>query len=78
MSAAVTSPAPVLRRYAVMGSSRSLETTSCLMLRMISVTSSFTPGMVLNSWRTPSMRMLVTAAPGIDERRLRRSAFPMV
>ena len=61
-----------------MGSSRSEETTNCLMLRMISVTSSFTPGMVLNSCSTPSMRMLVTAAPGIDDRRLRRSALPIV
>ena len=78
MSAAVTSPAPVLRRYAVIGSSRSLETTSCLMLRMISVTSSFTPGMVLNSCSTPSRRMLVTAAPGIDDRRLRRRELPIV
>ena len=35
------------------------------MLRMISVTSSLTPGMVENSCSTPSMRMLVTAAPGM-------------
>ena len=48
------------------------------MLRMISVTSSFTPGMVLNSCSTPSMRMLVTAAPGIEESRLRRRALPIV
>jgi hypothetical protein len=31
---------------------------------MMSVTSSFTPGTVVNSCSTPSMRMLVTAAPG--------------
>jgi hypothetical protein len=34
--------------------------------------------MVLNSWRTPSMRIDVTAAPGMDDRRLRRSALPIV
>jgi hypothetical protein len=61
-----------------MGSSCSLETTRFLMLRMISVTSSFTPGTVENSWSTPSMRMLVTAAPGIEERRVRRSELPRV
>ena len=49
MSAAVTWPEPCLRRYAVIGSSCSLETTSPLMFRMISVTSYLTPGTVLNS-----------------------------
>ncbi len=78
MSAAVTWPAPCLRRYAVIGSSCSLETTRPLMLRMISVTSSFTPGTVLNSCSTPSIRMLVTAAPGMDERSVRRSELPSV
>ncbi len=48
------------------------------MLRMISVTSSFTPGTVLNSCSTPSIRMLVTAAPGMDERSVRRSELPSV
>ena len=42
------------------------------MLRMISVTSSLTPGIVENSCSTPSMRMLVTAAPGM--RRQQRAA----
>ena len=62
----------------MIGSSCSLETTRPLMFRMISVTSSFTPGTVLNSCSTPSMRMLVTAAPGIDESRVRRSELPRV
>ncbi|SLC53398.1 Uncharacterised protein [Mycobacteroides abscessus subsp. abscessus] len=44
----------------------------------MSVTSSFTPGTVVNSWRTPSIRMLVTAAPGIDESSVRRSELPSV
>ena len=33
---------------------------------MISVTSSLTPSMVENSWRTVSTLMLVTEAPGIE------------
>lgn len=78
MSAAVTSPAPCLRRNAVIGSSCSLETTSSLMFRMMSETSSTTPGTVVNSCSTPSMRMLVTAAPGIDDSSVRRSELPSV
>ncbi len=46
---------------------------------MMSVTSSFTPpGTVVNSCSTPSMRMLVTAAPGMDDSSVRRSEFPRV
>ena len=45
---------------------------------MMSVTSSVTPGTVENSCSTPSIRMLVTAAPGIDDSRVRRSELPMV
>ena len=44
MSAAVTAPGPCLRRYMMTGSSCSEETTSSLMFRMMSVTSSLTPG----------------------------------
>ena len=70
MSAAVTCAGPCLRRYiddrlVVLARRR----RGCLMLRMISVTSSLTPGTVVNSCRTPSMRMLVTAAPGIEDSR---------
>ena len=78
MSAAVTVPGPCLRRYMTTGSSCSEEITSCLMLRISSVTSSFTPGTVVNSWRMPSMRMLVTAAPGMDDSSVRRSELPRV
>ena len=45
---------------------------------MMSVTSSVTPGTVENSCSTPSIRMLVTAAPGIEESRVRRIEFPIV
>ena len=78
MSAAVTAPGPCLRRYITTGSSCSLETTSDFTLRMSSVTSSLTPGIVENSCSTPSMRMLVTAAPGMDESSVRRRELPRV
>jgi len=42
------------------------------------MTSSFTPSMVENSWSTLSTLMLVTDAPGIDDRRVRRSELPSV
>ena len=78
MSAAVTAPGPALRRYMVTGSSSSEETTSALRFRMTSVTSSTTPSMVENSCRLPSILMLVTAAPGMDDSRVRRSELPRV
>ena len=45
---------------------------------MMSVTSSMTPGTVENSCSTPSILMLVTAAPGIEESRVRRTELPIV
>src|SRR5690242_2395755 len=44
----------------------------------MSVASSTTPVMDWNSCSTPSMRTAVTAAPSMDESRVRRRAFPMV
>src|SRR4051812_25623789 len=78
MSAPVTSPGPCLRRYIVTGSSCSEETTRSLRFRMTSVTSSLTPSIVENSWSTLTTLMLVTEAPGMDERRVRRSELPRV
>jgi len=45
---------------------------------MMSVTSSFTPGIVENSCSTPEMRIEVTAAPGIEESSVRRRELPRV
>ena len=45
---------------------------------MMSVTSSLTPGRVVNSWRASSKRTWVTAAPGIDDSSVRRSELPSV
>ncbi len=78
MSAAVTRPASSRRRYITTGSSFSEETTRFLMLRMTSVMSSLTPGTVLNSCSTPSMRIEVTAAPGMEDSRVRRRELPRV
>src|SRR5580704_13568964 len=45
---------------------------------MMSVASSTTPVIDWNSCRTPSMRTAVTAAPSIEDNRVRRRALPMV
>ena len=50
----------------------------CFKLRMMSVTSSTTPGSEENSCRTPSILTAVIAAPSIDESSTRRSALPIV
>src|SRR3989440_796819 len=78
MSPAVTSPGPCLRRYIETGSSCSELTDSSLTFMTSSTTSSLTPGIVVNSCRTPSILMLVTAAPGMDDSRVRRSELPSV
>ena len=62
----------------VTGSSLWLTSTMSLRLRMMSVTSSTTPGMVSNSCSASSNRTCVMAAPGMDERRVRRSELPRV
>ena len=49
-----------------------------LILRSIFITSSLTPSIVLYSCDTPSIDTSVTAAPGIDERRILLKAFPRV
>ena len=52
--------------------------TMSFRLRMMSVTSSLTPGRVVNSWRASSKRTWVTAAPGMAESRVRRIELPSV
>ena len=51
---------------------------TCFRLRMISVASSTTPGIGLNSCATPSMRTAVIAAPSIELSSTRRRPVPMV
>ena len=79
MSPAVTDPGPVLLiSTSISGVSPCRTHTRPRRLRMMSVTSSRTPSIVLNSCWTPSMRIEVTAAPSSDERSTRRSEFPNV
>src|ERR687893_1535458 len=78
MSAAVTSPGPSLVISSSIGSSRSSLNFRPFTLRMMSTTSSLTPGIVENSWLTPSMRTFVTAAPGSPESITRRKELPKV
>ena len=78
MSAAVTSLGPIaLIRTLFVFSPLSLI-ASFLRFRMISVTSSFTPGIVENSWRMPSILTDVTATPGSELRRILLRLFPSV
>src|SRR5258706_138714 len=76
MSPAVTSPGPCLRRYIETGSSCSELTHRSLTFMTSSTTSSLTPGIVVNSCSTPSILMLVMAAPGIELSRVRPGAIP--
>src|ERR1035437_4930098 len=78
MSAAVTRPAPDFTSLSWTGWAAKLRRRSFLTFRTICVTSSLTPGIVVNSWKTSRIWMEVTAAPSSDDRRTRRSAFPRV
>src|SRR4051812_37177818 len=78
MFAARTSAGPRASRRSVTGSSDVQRSTRSFRLRMTSVTSSFTPLMTSNSWSASSKRTCVTAAPGIDDRSVRRRLLPSV
>src|SRR6201996_1636794 len=74
----VTTPGVSARRYSALGPSPLNLNGICLRFKMMSVASSTTPVMDWNSWSTPSILTAVTAAPSIEESRVRRSALPMV
>ena len=79
MSFAVISPGPLATSGAsISAASECMRQTISLRLRTMSVTSSLTPAIVENSWATPSIRTLVTAAPASEERSTRRSDAPNV
>ena len=79
MSPAVTSPGPVATSgTSISDASECIRQTISFRLSTMSVTSSLTPAIVENSWATPSIRTLVTAAPASDDRSTRRSEFPNV
>ena len=53
-------------------------TTRLFKFRQMSVTSSKTPGIVLNSCWTPCSFTLLTALPSSEESRIRRRLLPIV
>jgi hypothetical protein len=75
---AVTLPALRAVTFISLSSSASSFTIKLLTLRMMSVTSSSTPGRLLNSWSAPRRRTCVTAAPSRLDRRMRRRLLPTV
>src|SRR3954454_7065138 len=79
MSFALTSPGPVATSgVSTSSASVCIRTTTSLRFSTRSVTSSFRPGIVENSWATPSMRTLVIAAPPREESSTRRRLLPNV
>ncbi len=79
MSAAVTGPAPFFcSRTSISGDSPWSRQLRFFRLSRMSVTSSRTPGSVVNSCATPSIFTEVTAAPSSDDRSTRRSELPNV
>ena len=74
----MASAGPRTSRRRVTGSSECTRTSRSLRFRMMSVTSSLTPGSVVNSWSASSKRSWVTAPPGMDESSVRRSELPSV
>jgi hypothetical protein len=75
---AVTGPAPRFTSLSVTAWRAKERRRSFLTFSTIWVTSSLTFGIVLNSWKTPAIWMLVTAAPSRELRRTRRSELPSV
>jgi len=77
-SPAVTTQGPFLLSLIQRGPRVWLLRRTRLRLRMMSVTSSETPGSAQNSWAAPWMRMEVMAAPSMEESRTRRRLLPSV
>ena len=69
---------PSLRRWSLVFSRVNVFSSTRFRLRMMSVTSSATPGIVENSWLTPSILTELIAQPSMDESNTRRSEFPIV
>jgi hypothetical protein len=78
MSFAVTTPAPFAFSVIVSGSSLCEAIRIRLRLSRSVITSSLIPSSVANSWSAPVIFTCVIAAPGSDERIIRRREFPSV
>src|SRR5262245_40172299 len=71
-------PGPSAERLKVSGWSPCRRNGTCLRFRVMSVVSSTTPGMAVNSCSTRSILRAEIAAPSMDDSRILRSALPMV
>ena len=78
MSEALISPGPFASNTSFFVPSELHFNARDFTFKTISVTSSLTPLMDVNSCKTPSICIEVTAAPLIDERRILLNEFPKV
>ena len=78
ISEALISPGPLASKINFFVPSESHFNAKDLTFKTISVTSSLTPLIDVNSWSTPSICIDVTAAPLIEESKIRLSEFPKV
>ena len=78
MSDALISPGPFASRINFFGSSDELFKAKDFTFSTISVTSSLTPFIDVNSCNTPSICIEVTAVPLIEDKRILLNEFPRV
>ena len=78
MSAATTGPIPDLLSVKRTSSLFCTFTAKPFKFNSTSIISSCTPSLLLYSCSTPSISTSVTAQPGIEDKRIRRNAFPRV
>jgi preprotein translocase subunit SecY len=77
----VTTAGPCMFKYNFCSKSTSSESTliiTSFKFKIIPITSSYTPGIVVNSCWTPSISTFTIAAPGIDDNNTLLKAFPIV
>ena len=78
ISAAVTAPGPWRLNFNSVLSLLPIIRATPFRLSNISITSSITPSITSYSCKTPAISTSVIAHPGMEERRIRRNAFPKV
>ena len=78
ISAAVITLGPLTESVIFFSPGSSASTTISFTFKIISVTASFTPSIVENSFKTPSILIPFMAEPGIDDNNILLKAFPIV
>ena len=78
ISAAVITAGPFTESVIFFSPGSSASTTISFTFKIISVTASFTPSIVENSFNTPSILIPFIAVPGIDDSNILLSALPIV